>query len=211
MTPLDGAITKFSEVCLLYPLHTIIHKKQTNMPIQFNSSLYKGIHFQLLSSSINRSADIFFFQKSNSTIEASFYSTFFKTLTYPLHTIEINYQLKNKYPKIHNLYKGFGIYTIGNFLSYNVWIESLKFYNSHYLYRDNDYVKRFTVGFLSGLTTDIAIHPIKVIKTNIQNKTFFIKDLTKMSYYIRGMNYKIILSGFQTAYFNLFCNFVNNN
>lgn len=213
MNHIEGSIIKASETFLLFPFHHIIHRKQLgliNNNLTF-SNLYKGISFQLVSSSINRGLDIWLFQNSNSILEASLYSSLCKTITYPLHTTEIYYQINNKIPKLNKLYNGFPIYTLTNIASFNIWINSLKIYDSILPYESDVKQKQFLVGFLSGLTTDVIVHPLKVIKTNLQNNTFKYNQLLNIPFYYRGMHYKILLSGFQTAYFNMFCNFVNKN
>ena len=70
---------------------------------------------------------------------------------------------------------------------------------------NNEHTHNATVGFFSGMTVDLAMHPLKTIKVNLQSNKFRLKDLS-VKYLSRGVCTKILLSSLQSAYFNVFCN-----
>lgn len=205
--PLYGAFVKASEVALFFPFHHSLHKSQTNSGLMNYKHMYKGIQFQIVQAPLNRYVDLHIYKKYGSSFESSIYSSLFKTATYPLQTAEVCYQLNNKLPKgLHSYYKGFSPYIIINASAYYIWFNSLKFYDKYIpKYMDNEHTRNATVGFLSGMTVDLAIHPLKTIKVNLQSSRFRLKDLS-VKYLTRGIYTKALLSSLQSAYFNVFCN-----
>ena len=205
MIALQGSFVKATEVLLLFPIHHNIHKLQANckLPVQ---NYYKGVYYQIIQAPLNRFVDIHLYETYGTNIYSAFGSSLFKTLTYPLHTAEINTQLRNKLPvKLKGYYKGFIPYSIVNTSSYYIWFKSLEFYDNN-LKIKNKNIHNCVVGFLSGLTVDIVCHPLKTIKTNLQNDTFTWKSLLRREYYSRALGCKLLLSACQTAYFNVLCN-----
>jgi hypothetical protein len=215
MNPLFAAFVKAGDVLLLYPFHRIIHHqqvhnksfKQTFRLIAKNKNyknLYKGIGLQIVQSSVNRYADASIYNAYGTGTEAICLSSVFKALTYPLHTSEIYYQLNNKYLyKPHQLYKGYLAYMTINSCAYYIWWTSLEYYNSHFKC-ENSKQQKCINGFLSGITVDICIHPLRVIKTNLQNQSKLIKVFHTGGFAYRGFGTKMILSGIQSAIFNVF-------
>jgi hypothetical protein len=215
MNPLFAAFVKAGDVILLYPFHRILHHQQvhnkkfkrTFRAITRNKNyknLYKGIGFQLAQSSINRYADTSIYNAYGTGTEAICLSSLFKCFTYPLHTCEIYYQLNNKYLyKPHQLYKGYIPFMLTNAFAYYIWWTSLNYYNSHYKCKNSKQQKCIN-GFLSGITVDICVHPLRVIKTNLQNQTKLINLFKTGGIAYRGFVTKIFLSGIQSAIFNVF-------
>ena len=207
MSPFQGAFVKATEVLLLFPFHHALHKSQANCKKKLEiSNFYKGLHFQIIQSPLNRMVDIYLYETYGPSIQSSLLSSCFKLSTYPLHTAEVCYQLKNKLPtSIIHCYKGIAPYSIINMSSYYVWFNSLQWYNRNIPKIENEHLHNGIVGFLSGLTVDVLMHPLKTIKTNLQNDTFKFQDLKRLQYFSRGLGIKVIISAFQTAYFNVFC------
>lgn len=226
MNPYKAILVKTSEIALFYPLHSIIYYQhiyptnilETIQQLYKNRGFYNGIRFQLMYLPINRFIDIQCYRDYGSNIYGGLTCSSLKLFTYPLHSIEVYYNLHSCFPKICNLYNGYSIYFISNTLSYTIWFNCLEFFNEkfrYYLY-DNEinnysYVskikKDFCVGFLSGTIVDILMNPLRVLKTNLQNdyrKT--IRNIFKLENYNRGIKSRIILSGLQSSYFNIFIN-----
>lgn len=205
--PLYGAFIKASEVVLFFPFHHSLHKSQTKTGYLNYKDMYKGIQYQIVQAPLNRYVDLHIYKKYGTSFESSVYSSLFKTITYPLQTAEVYYQLNNKLPKrFHNYYRGFNPYIIINGSAYYIWFNSLKFYDKYIpKYIQNEHTHNATVGFLSGMTVDLAMHPFKTIKVNLQSDRFRLKDLS-VRYLSRGVCTKILLSSLQSAYFNVFCN-----
>jgi len=209
MLALQGAFVKASEVLILFPFHHAIHKSQTNCKVPLKTvDMYKGVHFQLIQAPINRFVDIYLYESFGSSMQSSFLSSAFKVTTYPLHTAEVYYQLKNKLPPtLSHYYKGFAPYSIVNMTAYYVWFNSMQWYSNNLPKLENKHLHNGIVGFSSGLTVDLLMHPFKTIKTNLQNDSFRMKDMNP-KYLFRGMNTKVLLSACQTAYFNILCNVI---
>lgn len=207
MSAFQGAFVKATEVVLLFPFHHAIHKSQTNCKGKLHiGNLYSGIQFQLFQAPTNRFVDIKLYETYGSSMQSSLLSSIFKLSTYPLHTAEVHYQLKNKLPsKFSQYYKGIVPYMVINTYSYYLWFNSLEWYKTNLPNHDNVHITNGIVGFCSGLTVDVFLHPLKTIKTNLQNNSFRIQDVAKPSYLFRGFTTKILLSASQTAYFNIFC------
>lgn len=204
--PLYGAFVKATEVVLFFPFHHSLHKSQTKSGLLNYKDMYKGIQYQIVQAPLNRYVDLHIYKKYGSSLESSAYSTLFKSITYPLQTAEVYYQLNNKLPKrLNNYYKGFSPYIIINASAYYIWFSSLKFYDKYtpkYVYNDN--IHNAVVGFLSGMTVDLVMHPLKTIKVNLQSNKFKLQDVS-MKYLSRGVCTKMLLSSLQSAYFNVFC------
>ena len=219
MNPITASLMKGGEVCLLFPFHRIIHYqhihnqsfKKTIVQIikrEKFKGLYKGISFQLCQSVINRCADVTLYNTYGVTPEAAMYSSAFKALTYPLHTMEIYYQMQNKYIfEITKMYNGYSFFMISNALSYLIWWHTLDKYNNCFLESKEKYpiTHKSVSGFCSGLTVDLCVHPLRVMKTNLQNQSFNAKDIAKnfSKYGYRGFGTKLLLSGIQSAIFNV--------
>lgn len=205
MTPLYGALIKGSEVFMFYPIYHYLHKSQANNKTPV-TNIYKGIQFQLFQSPLNRFVDLYLYENHGASLVSSVSSTIFKVSTYPFHTAEVYYQLNGKLPnRFKAYYKGFVPYSFINMSSYYIWFKSLEFYNKNIQFFENSHVRNGIVGFVSGLTVDILMHPLKTIKVNLQNNKFKVADLN-MGYFRRGLLLKALLSSCQTAYFNIVYN-----
>ena len=213
MNPYKGIAVKSSEILLFYPLHSIInyqHINYTNIKntikqINYKKGFYNGIKFQLMYLPINRFIDLQCYKDYNISFKAAILCSTLKAFTYPLNTFEIYYKLHGKYPKIKNLYNGYGFYFLSNTTSYIIWFNCLEYFNNN-INIESNIIKNFCVGFISGIIVDIAMNPLRVIKTNLQNNISFKNIFNKQNIIYRGLKTKLILSALQSSYFNVFIN-----
>ena len=204
MDPIKGTIIKTSELIFFYPLHTItnyqsIHSTKLITSIKNIKGFYKGIKYQLLFLPINRYIDLKILENNDISFKSALLSSTCKILTYPLQTYEIYYQLNNKKPPFNFLLKGYHYFYIYNTISYYIWFNSLKIYSDNINIKNN-LIKNAFVGFLSGITVDIIVNPLKVIKLNYQNNTI------PKTYY-SGIKLRILFSAIQSSYFNILINY----
>lgn len=237
MNPYKGIAVKSSEILLFYPLHSIIYYQHVNNStllttiknLNNNQGFYNGIRFQLMYLPINKFIDLQCYKDYGTSIYGGLICSFLKGFTYPLNSFEVYYNLHSCYPKIKNLYNGYSFYFISNTLSYVIWFNSLEYFNKKIKFDANEREKKnilsftklkkdFYVGFLSGIIVDIAMNPLRVIKTNLQNDyKNTIKNIYKLENYNifnskslvnRGLKSKLLLSALQSSYFNIFINLV---
>ena len=202
MDPLNSSIIKSIEIVLFYPIHSIIYNQQIKQDVKYKtfSRFYKGLPFQFMYQPINRYLDVIIYNKYDVSLQTSILNSTLKFVTYPLQTCEVYYQINNKLPNIINYYNGYQFFFISNTISYYLWFNSLKYYDLYFTnIINNTNVKNATVGFLAGLTVDIIINPLKVLKTNYQNN---IKKYDfNFKFMFRGIKARILLSSLQSAFF----------
>ena len=217
MNPVNGIFIKCAEISLFYPLYAIINYQHINATGIYNSikqmksttGFYRGIHFNLLHLPANKFIDLQIYKHYDSSFYAALLSSTFKMLTYPLSTCEVYYLLNNKLPRKSMLYNGFSLYYISNTFSYMLWYKSLNFYNDNITIKNYN-IKNAVVGLVSGLTIDIIMNPIRVIKTNYQNATNInsinssnsINIFKNIRFLDRGLKVKLLLSCLQSSFFN---------
>ena len=207
-----GIIIKTSEILLFYPLHSIIYYqhinnsnfKKTIKILNANKNFYSGIRFQLMYLPINKFIDLQTYTDYGSSIKGGIICSFLKSFTYPINTFEVHYNLNNKYPKKNYLYKGFSIYFISNSISYYIWFNILEYFNKKVEIKST-ILKNAYVGIISGIIVDVIMNPLRVIKTNLQNNVSYDK-LNFNNIIFRGIKSKLILSAFQSSYFNILIN-----
>lgn len=160
------------------------------------------MQFQIASSCVHRCADIIIYDNYGYTTRSACLSYIVRMLTFPIQTMEIYYQMNNKIVYTFSyIYKGFIAYNVCNFVAYVTWFKSMKFLDKH-INCKNKQLKIFIVGFLSGISTDITTNPIKVIKSNLQNRSFCKSDIFIFSNYLyRGLLLRFVLSGVQNVIF----------
>tara|TARA_B100001093_G_scaffold514654_1_gene589175 strand:- start:794 stop:1465 length:672 start_codon:yes stop_codon:yes gene_type:complete len=207
-----GIIVKTSEILLFYPLHSIIYYqhinnsnlKKTIKILNANKNFYSGIRFQLMYLPINKFIDLQTYTDYGSNIKGGIICSLLKSFTYPINTFEVHYNLNNSYPKFTNLYNGYYFYFISNSLSYVIWFNTLEYFNKKVEIKSN-ILKNAYVGFISGIIVDVIMNPLRVIKTNLQNNLSYDK-LNFNNIMFRGIKSKLILSAFQSSYFNILIN-----
>jgi hypothetical protein len=201
MKPLEGAIVKSVEISVVYPINRIINYQyltghtfsESFKEIYYSKSLYKGIKYQISSSFINRYADIYLYEKYGASLQSAVLSSLFKGFTYPLNTIEINIQAGNKN---YRYYSGFKEYFIINTCSYYIFWNCMKFYSEIF----NGNIPNPVSGFLTGITVELLMNPLKIIKTNYQTSNKFRNINFRLLN--RALLPRMLLSGFQVAFFN---------
>ena len=57
---------------------------------------------------------------------------------------------------------------MSNTFSYFIWYNSLNYFNEHIKIQNHN-LKNDVIGLISGLTVDIIMNPLRVLKTNFQN------------------------------------------
>jgi len=212
MNPIYGSILKGIETIILFPLQSIIHYQHVNstgifksiQKMRYTTGFYRGISFNLIALPINKYIDLKIYQSYNASIIAALLSSSLKIITYPLNTCEVYYLLNNKLPKINMLYNGFSFYYTSNSLSFLIWYNSLHFYNKHITIKNYN-LKNATVGLIAGLSVDIIMNPLRVIKTNSQNNINYSFNADFIKLFFRsnqGLKMKLILSCIQSSLFN---------
>ncbi len=207
MNPIDGFFIKSIEISIFYPIYSIIHYQHINnigiyktiKQMNNTTGFYRGIQFNLLYLPINKYMDLLIYKYYDSSIQASLLSSSFKIFTYPLNTCEIYYLLNNKLPKFHNIYNGISLYYVSNTFSYLIWYKSINYYNKHIEIQDYN-LKNAIIGLISGLTVDIIMNPLRVIKSNLQN--FNKITFNNIKFIDRGLKMKLLLSSLQSSFFN---------
>jgi len=214
MKPLEGATVKSLETGIIYPIHRIINHQYIYSTTFYNSvlsiykndnsvfSFYRGAKYQIPNVFINRYIDIYLFEKYGSSIETSVYSSISRIISYPLSTFEINNQLNNKLKWNYSVYyRGYPYYFVNNTLNYYLFWNLMKYYDSNIrISTKNKNVNNAYVGFLTGLSVEFIMNPLKVLKTNYQNHNNKIFNVGKIL--TNGLIPRMLLSGIQVAIFN---------
>jgi len=212
MNPNKGFFVKVSETVIFYPFHTIIYYQHINnvsfintikniYNIGYFSRFYSGLPFNVVYAPINKFIDLEIYKKYGSTTEGALICSTVKSLTYPIHTIEVFYNINRTMPKFIHIYNGYSFFFLSNSISYVLWYKLLERFNTGFAIK-NKILKDGVVGLTSGLIVDLLMNPIRVLRTNLQNN-LSIRNIAFGSFYNRGIVPKLMLSAIQSAYFNV--------
>ena len=193
---LFGIVSSLTATATFYPIDTLKTKKQANIPIKFNKSLYKGITPELLSCIPSSFVYWYTYQKCRennfTTTESAFISCITSNvIDTPFDIRKKRNQLGDQFLNKGNIYK----YCLGNVMSSVV-------YNLFYLNvlkkLKNDYGLNNTLSIMGASTTSAFMsYPIDNYKTKIVYPN-------KISYF-KGLGYRLLYCNlFSGLYMNIF-------
>jgi solute carrier family 25 carnitine/acylcarnitine transporter 20/29 len=166
-------------VLLSHPFDTIKTRVQTNN-ISISDAikqkyLYRGIYPPLFGVMLEKSIVFGFYEKSKQIIKNDFINGLIgglvcSIIVTPIEKVKIHYQNKSNIPlNIKTIYNGFIPTIMRETPGFGIYFTTYNYLNNNYNMENNNLMKNFLFGSISGLSAWTFIYPADMVKTIIQS------------------------------------------